>query len=49
MVDNKAIVKVISRITKNNGAPCKKALQKIVFLIEAKHVDYNGSRDPDHS
>ena len=39
MVDNKAIVKVISRITKNNGAPCKKALQKIVFLIEAKHVD----------
>lgn len=39
MVDNKAIVKVISRITKNNGAPCKKTLQKIVFLIEAKHVD----------
>lgn len=39
MVNNEAIVKVISRITKNNGAPCKKALQKIVFLIEAKHVD----------
>lgn len=39
MVDNKAIVKVISRITKNNGVPCKKTLQKIVFLIEAKHVD----------
>ena len=39
MVDNNAIVNVISRITKNNGAPCKKTLQKIVFLIEAKKIE----------
>lgn len=39
MVDNNAIVRVINRITKRNGAPCKKTLQKIVFLIEAKNVD----------
>ena len=39
MVNNSAIVNIISRITRNNKAPCKKALQKIVFLIEAKHVN----------
>ena len=27
------------KITEINGAPCKKTLQKIVFLIEAKHVN----------
>ncbi len=39
MVNNNAIVNVIDKITMSNGAPCKKTLQKIVFLIEAKHVD----------
>ena len=38
MVDNNAIVNVISRITKNNGAPCKKTLKKIVFLFDEKHL-----------
>ena len=39
MVNNNAIVNVVEKITEINGAPCKKTLQKIVFLIEAKHVD----------
>lgn len=39
MADNNTIVSVIDMITKLNGAPCKKTLQKIVFLIEAKKVD----------
>ena len=38
MANNSAIVNIIDRITEINGAPCKKTLQKIVFLIEAKHV-----------
>lgn len=39
MVNNNAIVNIIEKITKTNGAPCKKTLQKIVFLIEAKQVN----------
>ena len=39
MVNNNAIVNIVDSITKLNGAPCKKTLQKIVFLIEAKNVD----------
>lgn len=39
MVNYNAIVNVIDRITAINGSPCKKTLQKIVFLIEAKHVN----------
>ena len=39
MVNNNAIVNVVEKITEINGAPCKKTLQKIVFLIEAKHID----------
>lgn len=39
MVNNSAIVNIIKRITQKNGAPCKKTLQKIVFLVEAKQVD----------
>lgn len=39
MVNNTAIVNIIEKITEINGAPCKKTLQKIVFLIEAKNVD----------
>ena len=39
MVNNNAIVNIIDKITETNGAPCKKTLQKIVFLIEAKHVN----------
>lgn len=38
MVNNNAIVSVIDKITEVNGAPCKKTLQKIVFLIEAKNI-----------
>ena len=38
MVNNSAIVDIIEKITEIAGAPCKKTLQKIVFLIEAKHV-----------
>lgn len=39
MTNNRAIVDIVSKITERNSAPCKKTLQKIVFLIEAKHVD----------
>lgn len=39
MANNSAIVDIIEKITSINGAPCKKTLQKIVFLIEAKHVE----------
>ena len=39
MINNEAIVKIISSLTSINGEPCKKTLQKIVFLIESKHVD----------
>lgn len=39
MVNYEAIVSIISKISKINDAPCKKTLQKIVFLIEAKHED----------
>lgn len=39
MVNNEAIVSVISRLSAIKRAPCKKTLQKIVFLIEAKNVD----------
>lgn len=39
MVNNEAIVSIINKISSKKGAPCKKTLQKIVFLIEAKNVD----------
>ena len=39
MVNNHAIIDIVSKITEKNSPPCKKALQKIIFLIEAKHVD----------
>ena len=39
MVNYSAIVDVVDRLTKINGTPCKKTLQKIIFLIEAKRVD----------
>lgn len=39
MVNNDAIVSIVSKITEHESAPCKKTLQKIVFLIEAKQVD----------
>ena len=39
MVNNEAIVSVISRLSSIKQAPCKKTLQKIVFLIEAKNVN----------
>lgn len=38
MVDYAAIVKIIQGITAISSEPCKKTLQKIVYLIEAKHV-----------
>ena len=36
MTNNAAIVSVVQKLTEKNGAPCKKTLQKIIFLIEAK-------------
>ena len=39
MVNYDAITYIIKRITEINGEPCKKTLQKLVFLIEAKRVD----------
>lgn len=39
MVNNRAIIDIVSRITEKNSPPCKKALQKMVFLIQAKQVD----------
>lgn len=38
MVNNDAIINIINKLTLKNGAPCKKTLQKIVFLIEARRV-----------
>ena len=31
-----SVVEVVERITAKNGAPCKKSLQKIVYLVEQK-------------
>ena len=39
MVNSKAIVNIVGRITNSGSAPCKKTLQKIVFLIEANHIE----------
>lgn len=40
MANNNAIVSIIEKLTeKNHSSPCKKTLQKIVFLVEAKCVD----------
>lgn len=39
MVNNEAVVKIISDLTSIKGEPCKKTLQKIVFLVEAKGID----------
>ena len=36
MVNKKAIVSIVDQITKKKSPPCKKTLQKIVYLIEAK-------------
>lgn len=39
MVNYNAVLHVIKKITEENESPCKKTLQKMVFLIEAKHID----------
>ena len=39
MVNYNAVLYVIKKITEANQSPCKKTLQKMVFLIEAKHID----------
>ena len=39
MVNNNAIVSIINKISLAKEAPCKKTLQKIVFLIQAKNID----------
>ena len=39
MVNYKAILHIIQTITEKNSTPCKKTLQKMVFLIEAKQID----------
>ncbi len=39
MVNNEAILYIIKKISEAKDAPCKKTLQKIVFLIQAKQID----------
>lgn len=39
MTNKEAIVSIVDKITKKNTKPCKKTLQKIVYLIEIKGVD----------
>ena len=39
MANKNLIVSIIKDITQKRSAPCKKTLQKIVFLIEEKGVD----------
>lgn len=39
MVNNEAITYIVRKISEINGAPCKKSLQKIVYLIEEKNID----------
>lgn len=39
MVNNEAIVNIVGKLSEINGAPCKKTLQKVIFLIKAKDVD----------
>ena len=39
MVNKSALVSIIKGITSYKAPPCKKTLQKIVFLIEAKNID----------
>lgn len=39
MVNNEAIVSIIKKISSISGSPCKKTLQKMVFLIEVKGED----------
>lgn len=39
MTNNAGIVRVIQKLTARKSPPCKKTIQKTVFLIEAKHVD----------
>lgn len=39
MANYKAIVSIVRKLSSQKGAPCKKTLQKIVFLIEAKELD----------
>ena len=39
MVNKSALVSIIKGITSCKAPPCKKTLQKIVFLIEAKNID----------
>lgn len=39
MVNNEAIISIISKLSKINTPPCKKTLQKIVYLIESKNTN----------
>ncbi|WP_320634431.1 hypothetical protein [Pyramidobacter porci] len=39
MVNEAAVVKIIDRISCKSENPCKKKLQKIVFLVEMKGID----------
>lgn len=39
MVKSNAIISIVKKITEKNEPPCKKSLQKIVFLIEAKGIE----------
>lgn len=39
MNQNDIVLQIISRLTEIDGAPCKKKLQKMVYLIEEKDID----------
>lgn len=39
MINQDAIVAIVKRITEKKSAPCKKTLQKMVYLIEEKGID----------
>lgn len=39
MANNAAVVSIVNKLKNKKSSPCKKTLQKIVFLIEAKHLN----------
>lgn len=39
MANNAAVVSIVDKLKRKKTSPCKKTLQKIVFLIEAKHLN----------
>lgn len=39
MNQNEIVLEIVSRLTEVDGAPCKKKVQKMVYLIEEKGID----------